>query len=440
MTKYRVVIRTTAARRDAAPAVLLAKLLERMGCRVMVTSTRDFAKSLIHWKPHVAVINSPNRGPETAKLAPQSRIVFFDAEGFLPSGFTLTELWERNPENLAALDLVLVWGRKVLEQCAERVPKDELSKFHVVGNPKLDFVRYLPEKLKKTKGNKSLGVIGRFSTINQYEGVPIVRTLPNPGNIDRIINECRSFNGLYYAIEAILEKTDYKISIRPHPNEQIESYTQYVIPRFGKEHEHRFEIDSSIDFVQWAVRQDALISPTSTSFLEAYLLRIPVINVDKIAGTNEFYQAYATVSAEWQGGGICPASLEELTAVLNRGVPAPGRNHAIEKQLAEYCDWQSGGSASLRAAQQIIALLETATFPRRLHRPYWLVDLRDEVSFRRYSRRNPLHHNFSYRRGFHEIPAHFDAMVDRIMADDRLGAPSGSSPPLTREEAAAAAG
>ncbi|MCH7735686.1 MAG: hypothetical protein IH961_10800, partial [Chloroflexi bacterium] len=83
--------------------------------------------------------------------------------------------------------------------------------------------------------------------------------------------------------------------------------------------------------------------------------------------------------AEWQGGGICPASLEELTAVLNRGVPAPERNHAIEKQLVEYCDWQSGGSASLRAAQQIVALLETATFPRRLHRPYWLVDLRDEV-------------------------------------------------------------
>ena len=444
MTKYRVVIRTTAARRDAATAVLLGQLLERSGCAVLVTSTRDFENTLRLWKPHSVVVNTLNLAARARELCPASTVVFVDAEGFLPPGFTIAEWWSENLETLQQLDLALVWGARVVEECRQALAAEQVRKIKAVGNLKLDFVRFRPREQRTENSERdSIGVVCRFGTINQYEGIPPIRTIPNKSagnNVERVVVEVYGFDAVVSAIHTILEKTRYRVSIRPHPLEQVESYERYVIPMYFDAYRDRIEVDTSLEFCAWAIKQKALVSPTSSTFLEAYLLGIPVINLDHIAGVDRFMRDYAPVTSEWQQASPTPKDVEALAEIVTGTLAPPPPNDDIQRQLAEYCDWENGGSACMRAAAEILSLLEATSFSGQFHWPRWLVDLRDNISFRRSCRRNPLHHNFNYRRGYHQMPAHLDAMVDRIMADDHLGTGSGGDLPPTPEAKTAVAG
>ncbi len=51
MSRYRIVIRAFTLRRDIAAALLLARLLERAGCHVIVASSRDFLRTIRYWSP-----------------------------------------------------------------------------------------------------------------------------------------------------------------------------------------------------------------------------------------------------------------------------------------------------------------------------------------------------------------------------------------------------
>ena len=87
----------------------------------------------------------------------------------------------------------------------------------------------------------------------------------------------------------------------------------------------------------------------------------------------------------------------------------------INKQLEDYCAWNLPGSASFRAAKEIFQHLKNSSPPNHCHAPRALLSLRDEISFRRAMRRNPLHHNFNYREGFHKLPDYYDGMIDTMM-------------------------
>ena len=63
--------------------------------------------------------------------------------------------------------------------------------------------------------------------INDHQGVPTIRTISNKGNLERIIHQCEAFVSSFDCIKEVLEKTNYNVSIRPHPLEQIESYIKY---------------------------------------------------------------------------------------------------------------------------------------------------------------------------------------------------------------------
>ena len=415
--KYRILVRVHTARRDAAPLALYQRILERMECSVVLVNGNSFPTWLKLWKPHAVVVGTFGQGEKSKKMAPWTKVIVFDQEGFKNPGMTHAEQLVRASSTLDNIDLVLVWGKKIIEEFKEHAPHINREHFHVVGNPKLDLVRFLPERFKDNQLKSSIGVVCRFPTLNDYEGRSLLRTLPNPGNVDRVIVQVKSFGATIDVVRAILSNTDFRVSLRPHPGEQIESYQEYKVKWFNNGGSERVSIDSSLDFPSWAVNQRALLSPSSTSFLEAYLLGIPVINLDNIANTAEQNRNYAPVVSEWQEGGVLPSNVDDVCRLLNEDTPNPPRIEEIEKQLVEYCDWQSNLSACFRAAKWTTKLLQESQFPTTFHLPTQLVNLRDELRFKRTMLRNPLHHNFSYQQGYHEIPSYYDEMADRILAE-----------------------
>lgn len=415
--KYRILIRAFTCRRDVAPMLPLKVMLEKMGCEVIIAGIRNFNTTIRLWKPHAVVINTLGKIDEIRAVYPDTKVVFFDGEGFHgPKENSNAVWWANNLSWYTGLDLVLLWGQRVIDECKEELPQDvDFTKMHVVGNPKLDLVRYLPEKLLKNKERNSVGVVCRYPNINDHQGTPTIRTLPNPGNIESIINQCYSFNATINCIKEILEKTDLNVSIRPHPSEQLESYRQYKKLWFGK-NASRVNIDDNLFFPEWAIQQKALISPTSTSFLEAYLLDIPVINTDAIGNNEEYSQNYCEETKQWQGAAFLPKTIDELCKILQQNKIDVPKDESIEKQLDEQCSWHLPGSSCKKAAKLMVEMLGKSNFKPVFHYPKWLLALRDEVSYRRNCKVNPLHPNFNYKEGYHKVSVYLDEMCEKAMA------------------------
>lgn len=411
----RIAIRAFTCRRDIASAALLASLLEVEGCSVLVTSTRDFEATLKLWKPHVAVVNTPGQARRVKTVAPEVQTIFLEGEGFLPDEWSHALHFSQDKELFRAMDLILLWGQRVRDEIVKALPEEKNEHICVVGHPAYDLIRFRTETAKYDPKCKSIGVVMRFNSINYAEGTSLIRTLANPGNLERVTVQCQAFVGLINCIRVLLQKTDFRISIRPHPLEQVDSYQEYISRWFGPEFAQRIEIDDSLSFPYWAVRQRAILSPTSTSLIEAYLLKVPVVNVDALCGTDEYNRDYAEMSHDWQAAGLSPQTIPDLVELLQKNLPEVTPNSAIERQLIEYCDFDKDRSAALAAAQHIVHHARQSGPPGGPRLPTFLVDLMDRIRFYKACRRNPLHPNLNYRRGHHALPADLDEIVQNIL-------------------------
>lgn len=417
--KYRVVIRAFTNRRDVAPMELLKRLLERRGCEVMLANTRNFDRFLKYWKPHAVIVNTISSVMVKEKY-PDAKVIFFSGEGFHGPNDPHVSIWKDNPKFYSNMDMGLLWGDAIKQQCDEGFTDGEdVSKLHVVGNPKLDLVHFSPN-IPKPK-TESIGVVCRFPKLNDHLGRSTMHFLGTEFQLEETLVQAKSATTMLNVVKEILEKTDYNVSIRPHPHEQVETYFDNVTHWFGQKYKNRVEIDDSLFMPQWIAQQRAIISPTSTSYLEAYLQNVPVVNIDYLSDILSFNKDYIAFTKEWQEAALLPKTMEELIDLLKddeslKVKPDP----VIEEQLKDYCTGGEKNSACLNATHLILQLLENAQFPETKSVPYKIVDLMDDISFRRNMHRNKLHHNFCYRKGYHKIPAYVDDIVDNIEKNAEL--------------------
>lgn len=415
MAKPRVAIRAFTCRRDVAPAAVLAELLKARGCEVEICSVRSFKSVLRFWRPDVVVVNTVSPVEQVRSILPDCKLVLLEGEGLVGEEVSRARYWQQHPDNYHRIDLVLLWGQHQADQVKALNPEFSTDKLHVVGNPKLDLVRFLPKGLAYDPASRRVGVVCRFHNINFFEGYPTVWSLRNERVLKWVTLQARGFYAMVRAVRAVLENTDLAVTMRPHPLERIDSYHRFKHHWFGDELCRRVEIDEGLDLAEWAVGCRALISPTSTSLLEAYLLRVPVINIDGLSGTEDGNRDHAGVAADWQSAGVMPRTVDELVELVTDKLPSVTTNERIEKQLREQSGWGVAKSANLAATDHIMAMIREAP-PRNgaIRFPTTLVDAVDRVSFARACRRNPLHPFQHYRRGHHSLSPHLSEMVEQI--------------------------
>ena len=407
--KPRILIRAFTCRRDVASALILEKCLKFLGCEVIVSSIRDFSRNLKYWKPDVAVSNVLNTSYHVKKINSNIKTVFFDGEGLLPNDMSHHITLKNNPHLMKSIDMYLLWGDVVFKEIKSAFP--HLKNIHVVGWSNLDFIRYNSWDINK----KTIGFVMRSPVINDHQGVPTIRTICNPGNLGRVKQQCESFVTSFECIKEILEKTSYNVSIRPHPLEQIDSYNKYKNFWF-KENASRVKVDETLCFAEWLMSQKLIVSPTSTSSLEAYLLKVPIINIDFLAGNVEMNREHAQCCAEWQDLAYLPKTLEELIKLINSPDCKVKNDEIIEKQLQNYCNWHVPGSYSLRASKLIRDLIPIKS-GLKIRFPTFLIKLFDEYSFWKQCKINPLHPNLNYKKNFHKPVKELDKIFLNIMND-----------------------
>ena len=412
----RIIIRAHTARRDTASSVLVARALQRAGFEVFVCSVRNLHWVVKYWKPHVIIVQTTGAAAQARELDREARIVFLDAEGIQPEDNSWATFWSKNPDYYDVLDRALLWGPHLVEEMSRLMGNQDLSKVRVVGSPKFDLLGYVRDNLMPETPSLSVGIVGRYPSINNHEGRPTIRGLHSKSNVEFTVSSCHAYHVQHQIMRRLLDETEYSISLRPHPLENIDNYHRYVIPSLGKQHAHRLSIDDRLDVAEWMSEQRALVSPTSTSYIEAFQLGVPFIIVDGISGMYEYNAGYADVCREWLESAFVPKTLE---AAINLIIEAPTLDTSspiMDNQLAQHCGLPSTEPATSRIVNAIVELLDEqpASLRKGLAAPERLLRLVDEFAFRRAMRRNPMHANFHYKKGFHQPPTYIDAVLDQV--------------------------
>jgi surface carbohydrate biosynthesis protein len=410
----RVAIRAFTCRRDAATAILLAKVMQARGHQAYVCSSRNFLNVVRWWKPDIAIVNARGYPLRVKAASPQTAVILLDGEGLSPPRDSIGPYLAGNPGVWNCCEQVQVWGARGYKEVADDNPAGFLRKVRVVGNPHFDLARYFPQRARENaRKDGSIGVVMRFRAINDHEGRSTLKHLPNPGNLAETIAECKDFVGSINAIRFLLEHTDHTFEIRPHPLEQVESYEAYRDRWFGDQ-AHRVSVDRTLSFGEFAVRDRLLMAPTSTSFLTAYLLGVPVIDLSRLCETTA-HNLEGNLGEEWLDAANTPESYEELLKIVQKDLSVE-KDPVIEAQLEDYCDYSNPMSSCLRIVQE----MENLSLPRRsrgfLRLPKCAMELLDAVSFRRAMARNPLHQNMNYYPGYHPEPKFLDRMVQAILS------------------------
>ena len=122
---------------------------------------------------------------------------------------------------------------------------------------------------------------------------------------------------MHKAINLILKNSEYNVSIRPHPHESLDTYYKYVLPSFGK-FKNRIKIDENLFIPEWIANQKYIISTTTTTFVESYIMKTPMINLDFITGIHKWNKDYADLAAKWIDASYLPKSFNEFIRLVKK--------------------------------------------------------------------------------------------------------------------------
>lgn len=429
--KYRVVIRAFTKNRDVSSAILVKKLLEDQGCDVFIASSRNYYALVRRWRPHAVLVNTQSVVKATRAMLPDAIIALWHGEG--GEVFEGSEAFHiKSDEELYPLiDLIFTWGEAGESFFQRLFGDDEMTKRFVAGNPRLEVAKFYPELLEHRPKSNTIGILGHYLALNNCEGYPPIRTLHSPSGKEELIQEMGAYLVTLQAIEKILDRTSFDVSIRPHPGEAPQGY-RYIKRQFGP----RVSLDEGYDFGYWAAHQRAIVAPSSSAFLEAYVLRIPVVNVERIAGTEhiveEIHEGRARYFLDQQRASLMPKTVDELVDTLCSTLEPPARNESVDERLRETHNWYAGTSGARTVSERLLDAIVARRPGPVLHMPRLAANLEDALRFRIGRFRSPLIVNFNYQQGYHETPKYFDDVVSNIQAGTRVPADLGAQAAMSK--------
>jgi len=403
--KTRIVIKGHKLRRDVAANLVLKRVLERVGFKVFLTNQQNHTKILLSWRPHIVIEETPSIS-STKKRLPNSIFVLLHTEGALAENL-LPVL-----EDVRKYDYIFCWGndqyKKLKEYCPELSIKNKII---VTGNPRMDLIKSNGDHINYM-GNKSIGIMSSGRILYRCDHPDVLQLLSIVKN-EKTKNSPGTDGEIYYLflqiIDKILNKTNYNISFRPHPNEQICAF-KFLEKKYPK----RFFVDNTLDLAKWVRKQRIVVSTASSSYLEAYLEKIPCVNLDKmtgldmskVAGDNQL-NAYKTA--------ILPNNLQSIIKIV-KNPPIVSRNDDIENLLINNFNKNNSPISSvvkmvLRIEQEIKQKSFNVSFP------YWVMLAVSFVLSVRGYLKNKHMKDYSYEKLFHKTPKYLINLGDTIYND-----------------------
>ena len=415
--KFKILIIIVVVRRDYSTYGLLKSCLEGLGCKVLIVSSNNYSLALKFWKPDAVVVHTLKSGETALKIVPHIKLFFLDAEGFKPEDKCHAVIFSKQKKIIQKFSKFLFWGNQILKEFKKIAPELDVPNIRIVGNPKFDLARYFRNENIKSNDIKTIGVLTRFHMLNNHFGRPVTFfLLDNPEKHKHVDTQIKSFLILINTLKDILKNTDFKISIRVHPFESVDGYKNNVKRWFGEENLSRFEIDESLDFSYWASKQKVVISPTSNAITECYLLGIPVINIDKIAGVAKFNKKIDKVVEDWFQGVYLPSTSSDLIKLLKSEKLVVKKSKVIDNMLENYCNWHNRDYSARISSNEIISELNNnMKINFRFFLPLKVVNFLLSLKDRFDIFKNPLIKNYNYSSIIHKSPKIYSKITEKIL-------------------------
>lgn len=307
-------------RRDLSACFIIQEELRSRGFRVFICSRRNFNYFLRAIMPsklfvigQIDMIYS-KRIIDEAKAGALS-VYFMPAEGFAYD----CEYIGMYPVkyDYSFLKTVFFWGKNSLTWFKNNRSIDEPSKLIQTGYSRLPIAKAYADLIQRNE--KKVGFIGRFPALNDiYSRSVMSFYVGNPKDdryktMARLDAESKAINCYINLFERIINETDYIISLRPHPNEDLNTYKPFI-EKYGA----RFEINNAFDVAEWMTECKTIVGLASSSYIDACIVKVPVICLDALLGSRESTSQFDP-ALEWMYESCyLPESEEEVISLLSK--------------------------------------------------------------------------------------------------------------------------
>jgi surface carbohydrate biosynthesis protein len=247
----------------------------------------------------------------------ETNIYFYPSEGYA----TDNEYHIMYPQRFSYRETkkIFFWGRESLEWARSHldISPDALDN---TGYPRTRMA-HVYAAIREDRLVPKIGIVGRFAMLNDLYGVLPMEYVVNEFAhakqqykgvmVSRLDVESKAIVTILRAVEFIMKHTDYRISMRPHPNEAPASYAA-LKERYGE----RFEISDEVDVADWLSNCTKVIGLASSTYIDASLIGVPVICLDQVGGVVDQTMAYEPALRLIYETAYLPADFDELTALI----------------------------------------------------------------------------------------------------------------------------
>jgi len=422
--RFRILLHVMTTKRDIGSSYILAMLLEQLGCECFLAGTNTYLSRLTQlWKPHAVFYTTLHRANILKRTYPKAHLFYYSGEGGESYKFSCEKPLAEEKEIFDNIKRIYLWGNfakgNILRRMRELKEKSFLfghesildEKCKVIGHPRLDIVRYFPKKEKKPNERIKIGLIGSFNMLNSI-------TLGKRTTLSRVFDGASSEEVIfqssllhsYSKIVQTLDHNKYEINIRPYPLEDINQYLNSNWVKKGL-----LKVDKSLEFGVWALQQDLIIGPTSSTLSQIAMANRPFINLDLL-------NHRSNVAYEDSMRGIfidhlsshCPRTFDELWKMIDEYKQLSVKGKNINKLMHNVFNSNESGSCLWRVAKDIVNILKTDHPRINFWIPRNVIMKIQDFHFKE----NPFSYShFSYPRLETQLKQELDPIVDNILME-----------------------
>lgn len=414
--KIVVFIYIDALRRDLLVANIIKNRLEVQNFKVFLVSRDNYKKILKFVTPNLYIIIKnflKNFENELHDVLKKTHTIVIDAEGAMSE-----ERCQWHLNNLGLdLDKILpfikksfVWNESFKKFIKKNISGDE-NKIMVVGSPKIN-ISFLANSTKIKNKKKSIGFVGRFGCINSFDRTPalqttLIRLFENDVYKSGAIGELKVLEVYIDIIKKILAETDFNINVRPHPNENLQSWFEI------KKLDRRINISkNSEDFLEWMNKQDFIITTPSTSVVEPLIQKIPIISIHKICNESGLHQYYEETLKPFIDNLVAPNDINELMNMIkSENIKPKNLNQDTLNALFEFYNYSL--ESGKNAIDDIVNYINTEKFDKTNYINFLFVSaIYYSVNFFTFLRRNKISKDYDFNYFNHR---HMDQFAKKIL-------------------------
>jgi len=424
--KPRVALHVMSPRRDTAVMYVLGNILEYLGCSVRLVSLGSYHRVLKNWRPHAYVHVTPSKMLAAINEFPEPHYFLMSAEGAESTAKSLDDYLFKDPAVRGRIKRVYAWGKTTKELTLESFKgtpaEDEIrSILRLSGYPRADIAHTMP----KVSGHKaeSIGLLTHFITLNSFTTrSPLYYTLGRQDNWDEFLIEFHNYVCFQELIRRLVESTPYNISIRCHPLEDKSTYgilreideSSCVDPLFHG----RVEIDDSLDFTAWASKQRVIISSDSSAYLDARIMGVPFINMDKASGNIERITNRDPLFCDRAMSCFLPPSIDDIVEAVKNPALVRYDDQLFGRIAEDVHNLGESGKMLCAIAKDVADELfrERHGHPQRM--PTALLDLITAVEFYIGRFKSSSHAQSNFHPGWHTVDPVYDRISRKLVEDN----------------------